>query len=175
MRGWRVLAGIGLIGCGGGGGHPAVDSAAVGIRSRTIYDEPSAVIDSARGRILGITLGISADSVKRVLGAPIREGNDLLDSVPVVTLEYPMGTIRVRGTQGVVDFLCGGDGCFSADSVGIGDTMSVILQSYGPTPPRGMPEDPEALDYSLGSSPCNLTFSLLGGRVTSLELGCLVR
>lgn len=174
MRGWQLLVGIGLVGCRGGG-RPAADSATVGIASRTLYDEPSAVIDSSRGGILGISVGISADSVKRVLGAPIREGNDLIDSVPVTTLEYPMGTIRVRGTQGVVDFLCGGDGCLTADSVGISDSMSVILQSYGPTPPRGVPEDPEALDYTLGSSPCNLTFSLLGGHVTSLELGCLVR
>lgn len=174
MRRWQMVVGLGLIGCGGGA-HPASDSAAVGIASRTLSDEPSAVIDSTRGGILGITLGISADSVKRVLGAPVREGNDMRDSVPVSTLEYPMGTIQVRGTRGVVDFLCGGDGCLSADSVGIGDSMDVILQSYGPTPPKGAPEDPEALDYRLGVSPCNLTFSLLGGRITSLELGCLVR
>jgi hypothetical protein len=146
----------------------------VGIGSRTLADEPSAVIDSVRGGILGVTLGISADSVKRVLGAPIREGNDMIDSVPVSTFEYPMGTIQLRGAQGVVDFLCGGDGCFSDDSVGIGDSMDVILRNYGPTPPRGAAEDPEALDYRLGASMCNLTFSLLGGRVTSLELGCFV-
>jgi len=164
-----------LCGCGRTGGRAAVDSAAVGIASRTLNDEPSAVIDSTQGKILGVALGMSADSVKRILGVPVREGTDVVDSVPVTVLEFPMGTIRVRAGVGVVDFLCGGDGCLSQDSVGIGDTMSVILQSYGPTPPRGAPDDPEALDYRLGQSLCNLTFALQMGRVTSLELGCVVR
>jgi hypothetical protein len=170
----RLWAFLLLSACARPAGNPPADSGAVGVQSRTLADEPSAVIDSARGRVLGIGVGMSADSVKRILGAPLREGSDLMDSVPVEVLEYPVGTIKVRGTQGVIDFLCGGDGCFSADSVGIGDSMDVILQSYGPTPPRGLAEDPEALDYRLGSSQCNLTFSLLGGRVTSLELGCFV-
>lgn len=163
-----------LCACTRPGTPPPADSSAVGIRSRTLADEPSAVIDSVRGRILGISVGMPADSVKRILGAPLREGTDLADSTPVSVLEYPMGTIRIRGGTGVIDFLCGGDGCLSADSVGIGDSMDVILQSYGPTPPRGNPDDPEALDYRLGPSTCNLTFALLGGRVTSLELGCFV-
>lgn len=171
---WRTcLLGIALAGCG----HratPATDSTAVGIRSRTLADEPSAVIDSSRGRILGVALGMPADSVKRILGAPVREGGDLADSVPVTVLEYPMGTIRLRGTEGVVDFLCGGEGCLSVDSVGIADSTDLVLRIYGPTPPRGRAEDPEALDYRLGSSACNLTFSLAAGRVTSLELGCFV-
>ena len=169
---WVLMLALG--GCTRPSPNPPADSAAVGIRSRTLADEPSAVIDSVRGRILGISVGMPADSVKRILGTPLREGTDSVDSVAVTTLEYPMGTIRVRGTQGVVDFLCGGEGCLSADSVGIGDSADVILQSYGPTPPRGAAEDPEAVDYRLGPSNCNLTFSLLGGRVTSLELGCFV-
>lgn len=170
----RFCAFLLLSACARQSGAPRPDSAAVGIQSRTLADEPSAVIDSTRGRLLGIGVGMSVDSVKLVLGAPLREESDLMDSVRVQVLEYPVGTIKVRGAQGVVDFLCGGDGCFSADSVGIGDSLDVILQSYGPTPPRGPAEDPEALDYRLGPSQCNLTFSLLGGRVTSLELGCFV-
>ena len=172
----RPLLALLLLGaCARPAGNLPPDSSAVGIQSRTLADEPSAVIDSARGRVLGIGVGMSVDSVKLVLGAPLREESDLVDSVPVQVLEYPVGTIKLRGAQGVVDFLCGGDGCLSADSVGIGDSLDVILQSYGPTPPRGPAEDPEALDYRLGPSQCNLTFSLLGGRVTSLELGCFVR
>ena len=174
MRWTTCLLVVVVAGCG----HrapPATDSTATGIGARTLADEPSAVIDSARGRILGVSLGMSADSVKKVLGAPVREGSDVIDSVPVSVLEYPMGTIRVRAGTGVVDFLCGGDGCLSADSVGIGDSTDVILQSYGPTPPRGAVTDPEALDYRLGGSACNLTFSVAGGRVTSLELGCVTR
>lgn len=169
---WRTcLLGIALAGCGHRAA-PATDSTAAGIGARTLADEPSAVIDSARGRILGVALGMPAESVKKVLGAPVREGSDVSDSVTVSVLEYPMGTIRVRPATGVVDFLCGGDGCLSADSVGIGDSTDVVLHSYGPTPPRGATEDPEALDYRLGSSSCNLTFALAAGRVTSLELGC---
>lgn len=174
MRRCLGLAGILWTCACGGSPHPAADSSSVGIASRTISDEPSAVIDSTRGSILGIALGMPEDSVKRVLGAPVREGSDVVDSVPVTVLEYPMGTIRIRAGWGVVDFLCGGDGCLSRDSVGIDDSMSLVLQSYGPTPPRGAADDPEALDYRLGSSPCNLTFELLGGRVTSLELGCVL-
>lgn len=173
MRWIGLVIVAGTIGCTRAP-QPAADSTAVGIGSRTLADEPSAVIDSARGGILGISLGMSADSVRRILGAPVREGSDSLDSLPVAVLEYPMGTIRLRGSQGVVDFLCGGDGCLTADSVGVGDSMDVILQSYGPTPPRGAADDPEALDYRLGPSTCNLTFSLLGGRITSVELGCFV-
>ena len=170
----RALWVLVLVGCTRASAPPAADSAIVGVASRSLADEPSAVIDSVRGRILGISVGISADSVKKILGAPLREGTDLADSTPVSVLEYPVGTIRIRGKLGVIDFLCGGDGCLSADSVGIGDSMDVIKQSYGPTPPRGAADDPEALDYRLGPSSCNLTFALLGGRVTSLELGCFV-
>ncbi|HET7041886.1 MAG TPA: hypothetical protein VFI13_07695, partial [Gemmatimonadales bacterium] len=83
--------------------------------------------------------------------------------------------IRLRGAGGVVDLLCGGEGCLSADSVGIADSMDLVLRTYGPTPPRGAADDPEALDYRLGPSACNLTFTLAAGRVTSIELGCAVR
>lgn len=174
MRGTMMTMVLLLTACGASA-HPAADSTAVGIRSRTLADEPSAVIDSARGGILGITLGMSPESVTKILGAPVRTGTDTVDSVAVTTLEYPMGTIRVRPGRGVVDFLCGGDGCLSVDSVGVGDSSATVVQAYGPTPPRGPAADPEALDYRLGQSDCNLTFLLSGGMVTSLELGCVLR
>lgn len=164
-----------LVAACGGAPRPAADSTTVGIRSRTLADEPSSVIDSTRGRILGIALGMPPESVTKILGAPVRTGTDSVDSAVVTTLEYPVGTIRILPGRGVVDFLCGADGCLTADSVGVGDSSSLIVTSYGPTPPRGLPDDPEALDYRLGASTCNLTFALLGGRITSLELGCLVR
>ena len=160
-----------LAACGKGGGNVA-DSAAVGTASRTIADEPSAVIDSARGVVLGIGAGLSVDSVKAILGAPLREGMDANDSLPNTLLEYPMGSIRTRQQGGVVDFLCGGDECRTAGGVGIGDSSDVLLGTYGPTPPRGPIDSPEALDYRLGQTNCNLTFTLSQGRVTSLELGC---
>lgn len=174
MRGASVAMVVLVTACGRAPRTPA-DSAAVGIHSRTIADDPSAVIDSTRGRILGIALGMPQESVTKILGAPVRTGADSADNALATTLEYPMGTIRVLPGRGVVDFLCGADGCLTADSVGVGDSSSLIVTSYGPTPPRGLPDDPEALDYRLGSSTCNLTFALLGGRITSLELGCLVR
>lgn len=173
MRG-TVMAMVLLVTACGGAPHTTTDSTAVGIRSRTLADDPSAVIDSSRGRILGIALGMPSESVTKILGTPVRTGTDTVDSAVVTTLEYPMGTIRVRAGRGVVDFLCGADGCLTADSVGVGDSSSLVVTSYGPTPPRGLPDDPEALDYRLGASTCNLTFALLGGRITSLELGCLV-
>ncbi|MEO6066368.1 MAG: hypothetical protein ABIQ41_00135 [Gemmatimonadales bacterium] len=163
-----------LMGCGGGGGT-AADSTSVGVASRTIADEPSAVIDAQRGAVLGVRVGMPADTVKQLLGTPTREGTDLSDSLPVTLLEFPIGTVRVRGSTGVVGFLCGGDDCRTVDGVGIGDSSDVILSSYGPTPPRGPFEAPEALDYRLGTTDCNLTFTLASGRVTSLELGCAAR
>lgn len=160
-----------LAACGGRTGAVA-DSTTVGIASRTIADEPSAVIDSARGTVLGIFPGMTADSVKKVFGDPLREGADAGDSLPTTLLEYPMGSIRVRARGGVVEFLCGGDDCRTADGVGIGDSSDVLLSTYGPTPPRGPVDDPEALDFRLGQTGCNLTFTLASGRVTSLDLGC---
>jgi hypothetical protein len=162
-----------LVACGGRG--PAgVDSAATtGVASRTIADDPSAIIDADRGVVLGIRTGMPLDSVKLLLGAPVREGADLSDTLdPVTVLEYPMGTVQGKGTTGVISFLCGGDQCATAEGVGIGDSSDVLLGTYGPTPPRGPMESPEALDYRLGTAPCNLTFTLSSGRVTSLELSC---
>ena len=163
-----------LAACTGKNGS-AADSAVVGVASRTIADEPSAVIDAARGAVLGIRTGMTADSVKQILGPPLREGVDASDTLPTTLLEYPMGSIRIRRTGGVVEFLCGGDDCRTADGVGIGDSSDVLLGTYGPTPPRGPVEAPEALDYRLGQSDCNLTFTLASGRVTSLTLGCAER
>jgi hypothetical protein len=168
------LAMLMLAACGQGS-RTAADSAGVGVASRTIADEPSAVIDSARGVVLGIFAGMTADSVKKVLGAPLREGVDANDSLPSTLLEYPMGSIRIRQRGGVVEFLCGGDECRTVDSVGIGDSSDVLLATYGPSPPRGPVDAPEALDYRLGESGCNLTFTLASGRVTSVNLGCAVR
>ena len=164
-----------LAACGRGSGNTGNpgDSAGVGVGSRTIADEPSAVIDSARGVVLGVFPGMTADSVKTVLGVPLREGVDAGDSTAATLLEYPMGSIRIGGNRGVVEFLCGGDDCRTTDGVGIGDSSEVLLGAYGPTPPRGPIDAPEALDYRLGQSKCNLTFTLASGRVTSLELGCL--
>jgi hypothetical protein len=167
------LAVLLLAACTGRTGATA-DSAAVGVGSRTLAVEPSAVIDSARGTLLGIFLGMSADSVKTVLGPPLREGIDASDSPPTSLLEYPMGSIRVRSRGGVFDFLCGGDDCRTSDGVGVGDSSDILLGTYGPTPPRGPLDDPEALDYRLGQTGCNLTFTLASGRVTSLDLGCPV-
>ena len=166
-----LMAVLFLAACGGRTGG-TVDSTGVGVGSRTIADEPSAVIDSARGAVLGVFIGMTPDSVKKLLGPPLREGTDANDSVPTTLLEYPMGSIRVRARGGVVDFLCGGDECRTADGVGVGDSSDVLLGTYGPTPPRGPVDDPEALDYRLGQTRCNLTFTLASGRVTSLDLGC---
>ncbi len=170
MRKLSVVV-VALLGCGRGRGN-AADSTGVGVASRTIADEPSAVIDAQRGLILGVRVGMSADTVKQLLGASVREGADVSDTLMTTVLEFPMGTVWVRGSAGVVGFLCGGDDCRTVDSVGIGDSSSVILSTYGPTPPRGPLEEPEALDYRLGQTNCNLTFTLASGRVTSLELGC---
>ena len=172
MRKLSVVV-VALLGCSRGRGN-AAESTGVGVASRTIADEPSAVIDPQRGLILGVGVGMSADTVKQLLGASVREGVDASDSLPVAVLEFPMGTVRVRGSEGVVDFLCGGDDCRTVDRVGIGDSSDVTLSTYGPTPPRGPLEAPEALDYRLGETNCNLTFTLSSGRVTSLELGCVV-
>jgi|GEM_PF-6088830 len=163
---------LGLVACTGTA-TPGADSTAVGTGSRTIADDPSAVIDADRGMVLGIRLGMPLDTVKQVLGAPIREGTELIDSATVRVLEYPMGSIRLRDSSGVVDFLCGGDQCATADRIGIADSTDILLATYGPTPPRGPLEDPEALDYRLGDLPCNMTFTLLTGRVTSIELSCV--
>ena len=160
--------------CTGGGGT-AADSAGAGIGSRTIAIEPSAVIDAGRGSLLGVHVGMGEDSVRAVLGDPLRSAVEHADSVAQTTLEFPMGTVRIAGAKGVVDFLCGGDECRTADGVGIGDSLDVILGAYGPTPPRGPMESPEALDFRLGITDCNLTFTLASGRVTSLELGCAAR
>jgi hypothetical protein len=163
-----------LAACGGGSGTASADSAGTGVASRTIADEPSAVIEAERGVVLGVRIGMTIDSLKAALGTPVREGVDLGDSVPTTVLEFPMGTVKLRGGAGVVHFLCGGDDCRTMDGVGIGDTLDVILGTYGPTPPRGPLESPEALDYRLGTTDCNLTFTLASGRVTSLALGCAV-
>ncbi len=157
-----------------GGGRPGADSTGVGVASRTIADDPSAVIDPGRGSLVGIRLGMPFDTVQRVLGAPLRDGTEVVDSATSVrVLEYPMGSIRLRDSVGVIDFLCGGDQCATAEGVGIGDSTDVLLGTYGPTPPRGPLEDPEALDYRLGDRSCNLTFTLSAGRVTSIELSCV--
>lgn len=174
MRKFSLVLGC-LVGCGGGDRAGAGDSVGTGVASRTIADDPSAVIEATRGVVLGVRIGMPVDSVKALLGQPIREGADRSDSMPETVLEFPMGTIRVRGAAGVVDFLCGGDDCRTVDGVGIGDTLDVILGTYGPTPPRGPLEAPEALDYRLGPTDCNLTFTLASGRVTSLALGCAAR
>lgn len=159
------------LGCSGGGGS-AADSTGTGIASRTLAIEPSAVIGAERGVVLGIHLGMEEDSVRKLFGDPLRSGAESGDSVMLSVLEYPMGTVRLVPARGVVDFLCGGDECRTADGVGIGDSLDVILGTYGPTPPRGPMESPEAMDYRLGMTDCNLTFTLASGRVTSLELGC---
>ena len=161
-------------GCTGGGGAVA-DSAGTGIASRTVAIEPSAVIGAERGVVLGIHAGMGEDSVRQLLGEPLRSGTETADSATVSVLEFPMGTVRVAGARGVVDFLCGGDECRTGEGVGIGDSSDVILGRYGPTPPRGPMESPEALDYRLGVTDCNLTFTLDSGRVTSLEIGCAIR
>lgn len=166
-----LLLGAGLAACTGTA-TPGADSTAVGTASRTIADDPSAIIDADRGTLLGIRLGMPLDTVKQVLGAPVREGTEVVDSATVRILEYPMGSIRLRDSSGVIDFLCGGDQCATGDRVGIGDSTDVLLGTYGPTPPRGPLEDPEALDYRLGDQPCNMTFTLSVGRVTSIELSC---
>lgn len=156
-----------------GGGSSGADSTGVGIASRTIADDPSAIIDADRGAVMGLRVAMSADTVKGILGAPLREGSELRDSTPITVLEYPMGTVQLRDTTGVFDFLCGGDQCATAEGVGIGDSIDVVLGTYGPTPPRGPAESPEALDYRLGADPCNLTFTVSAGRVTSIELSCV--
>jgi hypothetical protein len=168
----RALVAFILLGSCTGSHTSAADSTAVGVASRTIADDPSAIIDAGRGTIMGIHAGLSMDSVKLLLGAPVREGSDLIDSTRVAVLEYPMGTIRATDSLGVSSFLCGGDQCATAEGVGIGDSTDALLGTYGPTPPRGPIEAPEALDYRLGNDPCNLTFTLSNGRVTSLELSC---
>ena len=165
---------LALAGCTGGSGS-GVDSTGTGIASRTLVIEPSSVIGAERGLVQGIHPGMSEDSVRKVLGDPLRSAAESGDSVPRTTLEYPMGTLRLAGAKGVVDFLCGGDECRTVDGVGIGDSLDVLLGVYGPTPPRGPVESPEALDYRLGTTDCNLTFTLASGRVTSLELGCADR
>lgn len=162
------------LGCTGGGGN-AADSTGTGIASRTLAVEPSAVIGAERGVVLGIHLGLGEDSVRQLLGDPLRSGSETGDSVALSVLEYPMGTVRIAPGRGVVDLLCGADDCRTVDGVGVGDSLDVILGSYGPTPPRGPAESPEALDYRLGVTDCNLTFTLASGRVTSLELGCAAR
>lgn len=166
-----LAAALACTGAGGG----AADSTGTGIASRTLAIEPSAVIGAERGVVLGIHLGMAEDSVRNVLGEPLRSGMEFVDTVAQTALEFPMGTLRIAGPKGVVDFLCGGDDCRTVDGVGIGDSLDVILGAYGPTPPRGPAESPEALDYRLGVTDCNLTFTLASGRVTSLELGCAAR
>lgn len=162
------------LGCTGGG-NPAADRTGTGVESRTLAIEPSAVIGAERGLVLGVHVGMSEDSVRKLFGEPLRSGTEFADSVAQTALEFPMGTVRLVGTKGVVDFLCGGDDCRTVDGVGIGDSLDVILGAYGPTPPRGPMESPEAMDYRLGVTDCNLTFTLSSGRVTSLELGCAAR
>ena len=169
-----VLLSGAVAACGGGSGAGA-DSTTTGIASRTIAVEPSAVIDAARGAVLGVRLGMPEDSLRKVLGEPLRSVIEGTDSAARNVLEFPMGTVRTATGRGVIDFLCGGDDCRTVDSVGIGDSLDVILGVYGPTPPRGPMEAPEALDYRLGVTDCNLTFTLASGRVTSLELGCAER
>ena len=167
-----VLLLVGLAACTGGG-TSAADSTVVGTAARTIADDPSSVIDADRGTVVGIRLGMPLDTVKGILGTPLREGVDLSDTTARVQLfEYPMGSIRLRDSTGVIGFLCGGDQCATGEGVGIGDSTDVLIGTYGPTPPRGPLESPEALDYRLGDRPCNLTFTLSVGRVTSIELSC---
>src|SRR5690348_1732221 len=116
---WMGIAAVLMIvGCGGSK-ETLRDSSAVGMAARTILDDPSAVIGLERGSVLGVHVYMPPDSVKQLLGDPLREGSDLSDSIPVTVLEYPMGTIRLRPVRGVVEFLCGGDDCQTADSVGI--------------------------------------------------------
>ena len=165
---------LAALGCTGGGGK-AADSTGTGIASRTLAIEPSAVIGAERGVVLGVHIGMSEDSVRKLFGDPLRSGVEFADTVAQTALEFPMGTVRLAGGQGVVGFLCGGDDCRTVDGVGIGDSLDVIVGAYGPTPPRGPAESPEALDYRLGVTDCNLTFTLASGRVTSLELGCAAR
>src|SRR5690348_11239865 len=92
---WRGVAlALMLAGCGGSK-EPMRDSSAVGIAARTIFDDPSAVIGLERGSVLGVHVYMPSDSVKQLLGDPLREGSDLSDTIPVTVLEYPMGTIRL--------------------------------------------------------------------------------
>jgi hypothetical protein len=158
-----------------GGGTPAADTTAVGVDARTVFTEPSAAIDPAWGRILGVGAGMPRESLVAVFGPPLRERVDPSDSTGAVLLEFPNGTVRLSPRAGVVGFLCGGDECRTAENVGIGDSTDVLLSTYGPTPPRGPVESPEALDYRIGAGECNLTFTLSSGRVTSLELACVGR
>jgi hypothetical protein len=158
-----------------GGGTPAADTTAVGVDSRTVFTEPSAAIDPAWGRILGVGAGMPRDSLVAVFGPPLRERADPTDSTGALFLEFPAGTVRLRPSAGVVGFLCGGDDCRTAENVGIGDSTDVLLSTYGPTPPRGPVESPEAFDYRIGDGGCNLTFTLASGRVTSVELACVGR
>ena len=167
-----IYVALALTACGGKAQVGVDSSATTGVASRTLADDPSAIIEADRGLVLGIRLGMPVDSVKLLLGAPVREGSEFVDTIPVTVLEYPMGTVKGRAPLGVTDFLCGGDQCATAEGVGIGDSSDVLLGTYGPTPPRGPEESPEALDYRLGNAPCNLTFTLSNGRVTSLELSC---
>lgn len=172
MRRSRWLLLVSVAGCARGAPPPEADTTS-GLAARSVFTEPSVAIDAGRGVINGISIGWPAESVQALLGAPLREGADPADTTGHTTLrEYPMGTIQLTAGRGVTGFLCGGDDCRTADGVGIGDSTEAILQAYGPTPPRGPVEAPEALDYRLGDTPCNLTFTLSGGRVTSLALGC---
>lgn len=170
----KLLPAFALIGACGGG-TPAADSTVVGIAGRTVFTEPSAVIDPAWGRILGVGAGMPRESLVAVFGSPLRERADPADTTGAHFLEFPAGTIRLGPGTGVTGFLCGGDECRTAEDVGIGDSIDVLLRTYGPTPPRGPVESPEALDYRIGESGCNLTFTLASGRVTSLELACVAR
>jgi hypothetical protein len=171
----RVLFTIAVLTLAACGGRPQIGvdtTATTGMASRTLADDPSAIIDAGRGMVLGVHVGMTVDSVKLLLGEPVREGSELNDSTPVAVLEYSMGTVKGDSAAGVTDFLCGGDQCATAEGVGIGDSTDVLLGTYGPTPPRGPEESPEALDYRLGTTSCNLTFTLSTGRVTSIELSC---
>jgi len=172
MRSICFFALLSAAACGGSGQAGVDSTATTGMASRTLADDPSAIIDAGRGSVLGVRVGMPVDSVKLLLGPPVREGSEMDDSVPLAVLEYPMGTVRGDSASGVTGFLCGGDQCATAEGVGIGDSSDVLLGTYGPTPPRGPAEAPEALDYRLGTTSCNLTFTLSNGRVTSLELAC---
>jgi hypothetical protein len=156
-----------------GGGTPAADTTAAGVDARTVFTEPSAAIDPSWGRILGVGAGMPRESLVAVLGPPLRERVDPTDSTGALFLEFPPGTVRFSASAGVVGFLCGGDECRTAEDVGIGDSIDVLLSTYGPTPPRGAVEAPEALDYRIGAGGCNLTFTLASGRVTSIGLACV--
>ena len=156
-----------------GGAPPAPDSTAVGVDSRTVFTEPSAAIDPAWGRILGVGAGMPRESLVALLGTPLRERVDPTDSTGSLFLEFPPGTIRWSPSTGVSGFLCGGDECRTAEGVGIGDSTDVLLAAYGPTPPRGAPDAPDAFDYRIGVGGCNLTFTLASGRVTSIGLACV--